>query len=94
MSVLDEQAAELKRAWLDEAREGGQADSYAGKRSATRFVWQRQLEVTVPGNGGQTYRATAREISEIGIRFFCRDEIEFVQSCSGLAVRRDSQPYR
>ena len=61
----------------------------------SRFSWQRQLEIHVPGRGSTITKhlATAREISEVGIRFFCREEIGlFTQIEVSLAGETASVP--
>ena len=69
---------ETRRQWLQDAHKTGEADSYAGKRRQERFTWFPQLEVRVTSAGGQaqTHLASGHDISEGGLRFFCRQPIE------------------
>ena len=68
----------MKRQWLEEARETGEDDIYAGKRQQQRFTWHAQLEIRVTSGRGhrETYFAYGRDISEAGIRFFSKQLIE------------------
>lgn len=68
----------MKQQWLEEARQTGEDDTYAGKRQQQRFTWYSQLEVRVTSGTGrtETYLAYGRDISEAGIRFFSRQLIQ------------------
>ena len=70
--------SEIRRQWIQDARKTGEADSYAGKRRQERFTWFPQLEVRVISASGQprTHLASGHDISEGGLRFFCRQPIE------------------
>jgi hypothetical protein len=76
-SNSQEQAATLKQAWLDEARQNGEAGPRLIKRRQTRYPWSAPLEVRAAGPGGQvrTYLATARDICVTGLQFHCRHDI-------------------
>ena len=69
---------ELRQQWVEEARGAGDVDHFAGKRRQERTTWFPQLEVRVPGRPGptQTYLASGHDISEGGLRFFCRRPID------------------
>ena len=89
-----ERWAAIRQQWLDEARQTGEADSFASKRGHARYTWREQLDLVVQLPGGRTeeYIATARDISESGLMVFCRSEIdpsqhgEVSQSGTGEAV--------
>jgi len=68
---------ELVREWLKEARHTGAPDNYAGKRRHSRIQWSAPLQVHVSTSEGpsRTLRATARDISENGMSFTCRQPI-------------------
>jgi hypothetical protein len=70
-------ASELRRRWLDEARETGIGDTWTSKRRQPRYTWQGKLDVRVTSKGGagEEYIATGRDISTTGIQFFCRQPI-------------------
>ncbi|MCP4250134.1 MAG: PilZ domain-containing protein [bacterium] len=55
--------------WLQQARQTGRTDAYAGKRRYPRTTWDAALEVHVPKSAGRTvtHYASARDISEGGI---------------------------
>ena len=74
----EQPAGDTQRQWMQDARHSGEADVYAGKRHQERFSWFPQLEVRVPAAGGQTraYIASGHDISDGGVRFFCRQPIE------------------
>ena len=69
-------AATWKR-WLDEAKESGVGDSFGSRRQCPRFTWQASfdLTVTLPDGSTEEYMTSARDISETGLRLFCREAI-------------------
>ena len=73
-------------AWLQQARQTGRTNAYAGKRRTPRTTWHAALEVYVSKSAGRsvTHYATARDISEGGIGLQCRQAIPdctLVQIC-------------
>lgn len=74
----EQPAGDIQRQWMENARQSGEADVYAGKRQQERVSWFPQLEVRVPAAGDQTrvYLASGHDISDGGVRFFCRQPIE------------------
>ena len=63
--------------WLQQARQTGRTNAYAGKRRTPRTTWDAALEVHVPGSAGRTvtHYASARDISEGGMGLQCRQAI-------------------
>jgi hypothetical protein len=76
-SNSQEEAATLKQAWLEKAREAGGAEPRLIKRGVSRYTWNAPLEVRATGPGGRitTYVATARDICATGLQFHCRHDI-------------------
>ncbi|HUU84532.1 MAG TPA: hypothetical protein VM243_13620 [Phycisphaerae bacterium] len=70
----DRPMPETRREWIQTARQTGEADTFAGKRRQERFTWFPQLEVRMTTRSGQTETllASGHDISEGGVRFFCR----------------------
>lgn len=73
-----QQQSELRRQWLEEARQTGDGDTYAGKRGTQRFTWRAPLDVRVSPGGmnTETHLAQACDISAHGIRFCCKQPVE------------------
>jgi hypothetical protein len=69
--------AAVRQQWLQEAQRTGAGDSYTGRREKRRFTWNAQLEVRVIAESGHaaTRLAHARDVSEAGIRFLCKQPI-------------------
>lgn len=74
--------------WLDDARETGTADAYAGKRRWVRYQWEAPVTVSVIGGkrGQPPQYAYTRDISRGGIGFKCRQK---VAPMSMIRVMRD-----
>ncbi len=67
----------LTQAWLEEARETGESDTYARQDREPRTTWGELLEIhVVRGSGGPRRQyATARDVASGGIGFVCREAI-------------------
>ncbi|MFQ5490043.1 MAG: PilZ domain-containing protein [Phycisphaerae bacterium] len=66
------------KSWLAGARESGEEDRYAGKRSTPRIVWNESVIVEVVGkrtDGPRIYGFT-RDVSAGGIGLRCRERLE------------------
>ena|GEM_PF-2938905 len=69
--------ATLSQAWLEEANETAEPDTHTRRHHDPRTAWDVPLEIHVcSGSGyGETYYATACDISKGGIGFRCRELI-------------------
>jgi len=73
----DQDAAEIRTQWLQEAQQTGVSDTFTSKRQQPRYTWRAQLDVRLRTATGlaDPLIAQARDISETGLMFFCRDRI-------------------
>ncbi|HUU81988.1 MAG TPA: PilZ domain-containing protein [Phycisphaerae bacterium] len=74
--------------WLEEARETGRADAYAGKRRWVRYTWQVPVTVKVlhAADTHPPQYAYTRDISRGGLGLKCRQPIEHL---SLVRIMRD-----
>ncbi|MCP4590944.1 MAG: PilZ domain-containing protein [bacterium] len=68
---------ETVQGWLDEARQTGQGDTYAGKRRYPRYTWTVPVVIEVLDGelAGESDYASSRDISEGGLGIRLRRRI-------------------
>ncbi|MFQ5491274.1 MAG: PilZ domain-containing protein [Phycisphaerae bacterium] len=72
---------ETRQRWLESARQDPDTDNFTGKRQHLRFRWPAQLQVHVANSAdaegtAEVCYVTGRDISELGVGFHCRRELQ------------------